>query len=431
MKKKVIDIFPPKGLEKKAIKESKWKEVYSLSEKESQPRKFRISLPFAGRKILVLGLPILILISFFGYFTLSKAYIEVWPEVETLTFKTGLTIDEEADYSDFEAKVIPGENFEKEKTVSENFPSSGKVLKEANAEGIIKVYNDYSTYSQALMATTRFVSADGKLFRTPNRVTIPGGHYEKGKFIPGDIDIKVVADQPGPEYNIGPSTFSIPGFAGTDKYTKFYAKSFQAMKGGFSKEVSQVTKEDLEKAEEVLTKRVKKESEDSFKNKLETEKISSEIIFLEEAIRTEIVESFSLAKIKKEVEYFNFQVKAKSETIIFKKEDLENFVKEFIISQISKRKKLYEESLKINYSPETINLNSGKIILSLEISAKIYSDIDTSLFKNSLKGKSLIETKILLGDQPEITKVKVKFWPFWVKKIPEDTKKIKFKLNLE
>jgi hypothetical protein len=428
MNKKVVDIISPKVSEKKQIEELPVQKKHRLS---IERPKLKISFPSANLKGLIFGFSILILIFLVAYFTLSKAKIEIWPETESLTRKTKLTVDKTVENPNFLAKVIPGKVFEKEKTITEKFPSSGKVLKEGKAEGIIRVYNEYSTYPQVLIATTRFVSAEGKLFRTPIRVTIPGGHYEKGKLIPGEIDIRVVADQPGPEYNIGPSTFSIPGLAGTDRYTKFYAKSFQPMTGGFIEEVPQITKEDLETAKNILTKRAKEESESALKNELREEKISSEFNFLERAIETEIIETFSLAKAGETAEDFNFQVKAKSETLLFKKTDLENFAKELILSEIPEGKKLYQESLKIDFSPETINLNSGKIILSLEISAKIYQDIDIPNLKNGLRKRSLPEAKLFLENQPGITQVKIEFWPFWVKKVPDNLDKIEFNLRVD
>ncbi len=441
MEQKVTDILPPKGIEKKETKESLVREKHLFRQKEAE---VRISVPPVKKELKIKGAPtpwrnrvflfsflILILVGASCYITLSKAEIEIWPKVEILTFETRLTIDKKAKEPDFIAKVIPGEILEKEKTVSETFSASGKFLKEKKAEGTIKIYNAFSTLSQVLVATTRFVSADGKLFRTPIKVVIPGGYQEKGKLIPGEIDVKVIADQPGPEYNIDPTTFSLPGFAGTERYTKFYAKSFQAMEGGFSQEVPQVTKDDLKQAETTLTKRAKEECEASFKNELQTEKLSSESYFLEKAIQTEIVKTFALNIVGDEVEEFNFQVQAKSKTLIFKKEDLKNFAKEFMSPKISEGKKLHDESLKIDFTPETINLDSGKIILSLKISAKIYSEIDLSNLKNNLKGKSAMETKVFLENQPEVTKVKVKLSPFWVKKVPESSEKINLKLSID
>ena len=92
---------------------------------------------------------------------------------------------------------------------------------------------------------------------------------------------------------------------------------------------------------------------------------------------------------------------------------------------------LHQESLKTNYLPETINLKTGKIILSLKAEAKIYSDINQADLKKNLGGKSLAEAKIFLENQPQITKTQVRFWPFWVKKVPEDADKIEIKLRVD
>lgn len=424
MPKKIFDILPPKEFEKRTpippppSRFGRAPRVEELpAEKESRPQ-FKKSLFFIPL--------VLILIGIFCYFTLSKAEIEIWPESEVLTFETKLTIDKTAENVDFSNKVIPGKIFEAEKTITEEFSSSGIVPKEKKAEGIIRVYNDYSTSPQVLLATTRFVSADGKLFRTPTKITIPGGHYENGKFVPGYLDAQVKADQPGPEYNISPSTFSIPGFAGTARYTKFYGKSFQAMTGGLREEASQVTQEDLDQAQKILEEKALQDCKVALK-----EKISPEFILLDDILDLKIIETFSLAKPKEELEKFSFQVKAKSQALVFKTEDVENFAREFIISQIPEAKKIHQESLKINYSLENVSLESGKTTFSLEMEAKIYSDIDQINLKKGLSRKSLAEAKLFLEDQPQITRVLVKFWPFWVEKVPEDTEKIEIKLNLD
>ena len=425
MPQKIFDILPP-GYPPKVGPPTAFGQ-----EKPSQPAE-KISSPhFKGKKYweMVGGiLAILILAFLFCYFTLSKAEIEIWPETEVFIFETKATIDREGENVDVSNKVIPGKTIVVEKTVSEEFPSSGEILKEKKAEGIIRVYNTYSTSSQALVSNTRFISAEGKLFRSLEKVTIPGGKYEGGKLVPGELDVKVVADQSGPEYNITATTFSIPGFAGTAKYTKFYGKSSENMTGGLREKVPQVTQDDLYLAQKTLEERALKESDTALKEKISSDPL---LVLLKEAQASEILETFSLARPKEELEKFNFQVKAKSEALVFNTKDVENFIKDFILSQIPESKKLHQESLKTNYLPETINLKTGKIILSLKAEAKIYSDINQTDLKRNLGRKSLAEAKIFLENQPHVTKTQVRFWPFWVKKVPEDADKIEIKLRID
>ena len=436
MPEKVVDIFSPQKVEKKEVKKPEKKEkILPKPEKKPSPvsPQIKIKTPASSiwKKLSLFGVSLLVLAFIFCFFTLSRADIEIWPVAESLSPETTLTIDKNASLANFTAKIMPGEMFEREKTVTENFTASGKTEKEEKAQGVITVYNAYSVSAQTLVANTRFVSADGKIFRSQTKITIPGGNYEGGKLIPGEIAVKVVADEAGAEYNIGPSTFSVPGLAGSDRYTKIYGKSFTQFSGGLIEESSQVTKDDLEKAKEAVTKKAKEECEAAFKEELQSAEISSEYFFLEKAIQTEVVETFSLAKAGDAVANFNYQVKAKSKTLIFSKKELNDFTKNFILAQTPQNKELYEKSLKTDFTPETINLSAEKIILNLKISAKIYRPIDLANLKEGLRGRSLMEAKVFFANQPDISRTQIDFWPFWVTKVPDDTDKINLKISVD
>ena len=100
------------------------------------------------------------------------------------------------------------------------------------ASGIITVFNEYSSDSQRLVASTRFLSSSGKIFRAIEDIYIPGMKTDGDEVIPGSIDAEVMANYLGTEYNISPSDFTIPGFKGTPKYDGFYGKSDTSMSGG-------------------------------------------------------------------------------------------------------------------------------------------------------------------------------------------------------
>ncbi len=420
MPKKFYDIIPPKGIESFSEKLELKKEIRQPKERGRKPK--RIFL-----KGLICCAVFLILLGVAGFYIFSKVEIKIWPKTDILNSKETVIIDSEITEPNFEAKIIPGKIFSDEKSTSEEFPASGKVLKEEKARGVIRVYNAASTSSRTLIPS-RFVSADGKLFWSVNRAIIPGGRYEKGKLIPGEIDVDVQAAQAGEDYNIGPSTFALPALAGSASYTTIYGKSFSAMTGGSRKEVSQVTKEDLEKAENTLIERLKKESRDFLKTSLPTD-----FVLLDEAISQEIVETNSSVQALTEAQSFNFQVKIKSEGVGFKKSDIENFAKNVIILNIPEGKKIHEESLEINYS--LLNLPSPtfpkKVELGLEIKAKVYSDIDLTELKKALLGKSFKESKIFLENLPEVTKTEIKSWPLLRKIIPENIEKVEIKLRLD
>ncbi len=421
MAKKIFDILPPKP--PTTFREEKKPPVVEqvTLPKPIREKVFRVPPKISLKKSFFLFILVLIIVGFLLSFKFSQAEIKIWPETDTVSLKTKLTIEKTIKTPDFQNKIIPGEIFEIEKTISQEFPSSGRLLKKA--EGTIRLYNEFTTNDENWLAGTRFVSSDGKLFLSKNKIAVPGAEVKNGKMVPSSVDVPVIAAEPGSDYNIGPSHFSIVVFRGTPRYTKFYGESFQAMTGGGDS--FQVTKEDLEKAENVLTDRAKTESKEVLKNK-----IPAEFFFLEDAVETKILDKSSSAKAGTEVEKFNFQVKVKSTTISFKKADAANFAKEFIRAQIPQDELLYQESLKIDYTPEVVNLELGKLSLSLNFSAKIYPAIDESALKKGLTGKSLSETKIFLENQPKILRSETRLSPFWVKSLPQNMERIKVKYPL-
>ncbi len=414
MGKKFFDIIPPKEI--------------SFSRSEKQEEKIR---PVRKKKrfflkSLVFCFVLLILVIISGLFFFSKIEVEIWPETEILILEENLVIDLNVEISVFDEKIIPGKVFSSEKSASQEFFASGKVLKEEKATGVIRVYNAYSTSSRTLVPS-RFVSADGKLFWSLKKIVIPGARYEKGKLVPGEIDVEVQAAEPGEDYNIGPSTFALPALAGSPLYTTIYGRSFSDMSGGFIGEASQISQEDLERAEIALTEDLKKQSREFFKTT-----VSKDFVLLDETISQEIIEASSSLEAETEAESFVFQVKIKSEGVGFKGSDLENFAKSRINLNMSEGTILQEESLEINYSLFEQKIDEeAKVVLSLEIKAKVYSDIDLDELKKALLGKSLKEARIFLENLPEVTKVELKSWPFLKNKIPEDMNEVELRLMLD
>ncbi|XOA42910.1 MAG: hypothetical protein ACKKMO_00315 [Candidatus Nealsonbacteria bacterium] len=406
MTRKIWDILPPEE-----PSSSLKMEKPLVEEKEELPKKIKINWVW-------FLIPLSLIIAVIVGFQLSKVEIKIWPETKTDFSKTNLTIDTEVEKPDFENKTIPGQFLKIEESISDSFLSSGRTLKKA--EGIIRLYNAYSTKSENWLAETRFVSSEGKLYKSKDKIAVPGAEIENGKIIPKYVDVPVIAAEAGENYNIGHSHFSIFVFRGTPRYTKFYGESFEEIKGGGDS--PQITTEDIENAKESVSKKAKTKAVTSLENK-----VTDEFVFLDDILETEIKDIFSLAKEGDEVERFNSGATVEATTIIFKKEEVQNFVKEFIFSETHEEKLLYEESLKIDYTPQIVDFESGKVVLSLSFSIKMYPDINLQLLKESLVGKSLIETKIFLEKQSEFINIEIRFWPFWVKSVPEDLNKIEIK----
>ncbi|OYV63364.1 MAG: hypothetical protein B7X03_02205, partial [Parcubacteria group bacterium 21-58-10] len=163
-----------------------------------------------------------IIVSIGALFYFSSSRVEVTPNTVSAAVQSSFTADQSGGALTYE--VITAQ-----KVATQSVQGSGTKAVNSSASGTITIYNT-QTKSQKLITNTRFATAAGLIFRIHAPVTIPGGSAAH----PGSVAVKVYADQPGDTYNIAPTSFTIPGFAGTALESEVYARSTSAMAGGAS-----------------------------------------------------------------------------------------------------------------------------------------------------------------------------------------------------
>ncbi|MBU2539889.1 hypothetical protein KJ786_01910 [Patescibacteria group bacterium] len=430
MTKKIYDILPPR-----LVSSTKEKPKYSIDSKKPKhktKRERKNYFPLHGKVggILVsLGVFVIIL-AVFLYFKLASVSVVIWPKTEDINFTEEITAEKSLTIVDLENKKIPAQIIEEEKELWQEFEATGSVSKDGKAEGIIKVYNKLSPAKAiSLVTNTRFLSDSGKYFRSVKKITIPAAQVKSGKVVPGSIDVKVLAIEAGEGYNIGAATFSVPGLAGTSMYYSIYAELSSKMEGGFKSTVKIVTAEDIEIAEDILTKKLLNETTEIIKNKA----LSSGLTLFDNALSKKTTEASSSVKAGTEVDEFTYRAKAKVSGLVFKDADLNDFIKNYILSQIASDRTFLESSLTTNYIPITIDLNNRKMTFNLEISGKIYPKINEEELFSKFSGKSSSEIQEIVYTAffQEVSQIKINMWPFWVKKAPKNQNKIKTSLNFE
>jgi len=373
--------------------------------------------------IIFIGLA-LVVGALVGYLALPTTEVTISPKIEEISFdllvvgSTGISRVDEI------LNKIPLQEVKVEKTKSKEFLATGEKEISEKARGIITVYNEYSSSPQTLVATTRFESSEGKVFRINKNIIIPGAKIEEGKIIPSSIRVEVVADQSGQDYNIGPTNFTIPGFKGTAKYVGFYGKSQEPMTDGFVGKVKVVLAEDLEMAKEGLIDEIKKEVRQTL-----DEQIPTDLKLIEGGLKEEIAEVSASAEEGDETDRFSIEIEAIARALLFKEEDLRHLVDLNLISRIPENKSPLSQSQQISWGEPIIDWVKGEASFELATTENAIWQIDTEALKKELAGQSEVEVRKYLANQPEIEKAKVTFWPFWVKRIPPQEKKIKITIE--
>src|SRR3989344_3128482 len=201
-----------------------------------------------------------------GNIFFTKATVTVTLKQDTAQADT--TIIAQKDPTD--QKVLPFQLVTIEEGATKEIQSIGTNFIEHKASGQIVIYNNYSSEPQRFVKNTRFQTADGKVFRVNSAITIPGSKVVSGKTVPGSLTVTVYADQPGVQYNIGLTDFTLPALKDSDpvRYKGFYARSKIPMTGGVSGEVVTPAVDELGKARAVLDQEIGEKLQTNLQSKI-------------------------------------------------------------------------------------------------------------------------------------------------------------------
>lgn len=415
MKKKIIDITPP----------GEKAEIVFEGEKKDKPKKKRSNRGFWWILLFLILLGA-VLYSTAGLYSKFTLYLQ--PTTESQTFEEELEANISQSNLDLENKVIPAKLFETEKATEQTFQVQGENLVEGKAEGIIRVYNSTTPPRPIILrASTRFLSSEGeKIFRAPEKISLPPAAIKGGKVEPSFKDVKVVAQEGGEDYNIGPSKFSVPGLAGTSIYYTVWAESTEAMKNGFRRKTKVLSEEDLERGKKELERSLKALAESSLESEM-----GKDFVLGEGALSVENLETSCEGEAGEEIAQFSCRGSIKALALALPLSDLKNFARAFILKNIPSIKDFDPQSLSFNYLVKNFQGETGKMVLLLKMRVNLYDKVPREVLLAGIKGKSEREIEqAVFRIYPQVREMDFKFWPFFAKKAPKSGERIKIILDL-
>jgi hypothetical protein len=419
MTKKIYDIKPPRVAKKtereikKFIDEGKKKKPTAVV-RHKKERNFPWKI-FSGVGVLVL-----VLLCGFLYFKLQKVTVEIWPNVETLSYTQTVLVDKSAQIVSVEDNTIPAKYVEVESTESQEFPATGNGSNGGEATGTVTIYN--KSTSITLKDGTHLLSDSGKYFITLAKIVVPGGTKSK----PGSVRVKVKAVEGGENFNIGPANFSIPKLSGTNYYYSIYGVSTEAMSGGYTGDVKKITEDDIINAKDSLVDKVSGKALEDLKSK-----IGEGYVLLDDAVSYTTTSAESDTKAGTVTDKFNYTVNVKAEALAFKKSDLDEFVKDYVVSQMSEANSILDNSTKVEYTLKTIDRDKGIMKIDVNFSSGVYKTINKNSLSMLLTSKNSSQITDIVNSNltDSVSRVKVNFWPFWVTKSPKGQKGINIELK--
>ncbi len=319
--------------------------------------------------------------------------------------------------TDSEAATIKSVAQQDKKTDAIEFDATGTKDVGEKAKGTVRFTTDsYTALLQGITisAGTALTSTSGKVFYTDRTVQLSIGS--------GNSDSTgVTAAEMGESYNAASGAVSgapsgvEAGFTGSTA-------------GGTQKTIKIVTAADVQKA----TQQLSEQNKDEIKNGLKA-KFAKDVIIIDDSFVSDDAspkaspdvgqEATGKAKLISDVTYTMTGIS---------KSELSNFLRSAIEKELvsGNEQRVYDDgasSAKLANFKKTGETSS----VNIDATGQVGPKIDDNAIKEQVKGKRYGEVQSQLKEIEGVSDADTKFWPFWVRTVPNDVKKIKIEFKLQ
>jgi len=365
----------------------------------------KIAVSFIVLTVLFIGL--------IFYLTMVKVSITIVPAQQKLSDSLTVAVYDQSKAGLAGNQDIVGAVKQVDVQLSKKYPVSGKEVLGSEVTGKVTIINNY-TKNQPLVATTRLITADNKLFRIKDTVNVPAG---------GQAVVNVYADEAKPEMAVGPTNFTIPGlWAGLQD--KIYGQSQAAMV--YSEKVKKsITQNDIDAAVKDLKDNLVSQAKDQIGAAF---KDYDQVIY--QLDNNAVSQQFD-GKVGEEKDSFNATMKTKVTVVAFKDDKTYDLAQQKLNSTLADGQELIEfNKSEMSYSLSQVDPVAGTASVNVAFSGKMsLKDSAGIVDRNKLVGLTSDQLKQYLDKIPQIAGYEIKFSPPFITKVPNLTDRISIEIK--
>lgn len=370
----------------------------------------RLALSFLAATICVIGIIV--------FFTFQRASVTVTQEPMSLAATFGVVIANDAatatvaSSTPASTQVFQGIVMAVTTSTEQSFTPSTTSDKPGKSHGNVIVHNNGAT-PQSLVATTRFLSESGVLFRAVKPVVVPPH---------STATVEIAADKPGAQGDVPATRFTIPGLAAAQQKVVF-GTTDKPMSGGNAK-VGTVSQADIDKAQE----HVRKQLFEIGQNSLNAVQIPTgfELLYTPVNIKAE-----SSAKAGDQTDQFTVTLSGTMAFVAYPKDVI------FAAADREVQNKLptpYHKVVFVNEAPivslQTINVENKTAILQIYREGRAELDARSVAFQPAqFIGRSKQEIMDQIKTIKGVKEVDVALFPFWVERAPKTSSRIQVQIG--
>jgi len=355
---------------------------------------------------------------FFATFVWPRATITIKTEKSNVETRLEFTANIAQVALDESTKVLPAEQKEIKKTLTEKFTATGKQDNGNKASGTMTIYNCSDTDSTVPAGTT--FTNNGFSFALNSATTVPasdffspasGGACKKNRSANG----AVTATSGGGDYNLSANrTYS--SNAGST-----LTGLGSAMGGGTSKIVTVVSAEDIDTAKKIIVAK----STDEHKSELVSLFKASSKFGLVETFSATQGEVMSSPKVGEEAGEAMLSAPFIYQMLGVSLSEIEKLLTTTQNAKIdTKKQKIYDSGIDTAKIGQLERPSAGEAKMSLTGTGIAGPKLDADTIANEVAGQSGGATKQIISSRPDIASVEVRYDPFWVFSTPKKVSRI-------
>lgn len=333
------------------------------------------------------------------YLSVSRATIRITPNPKEVSAESTAEIVPENPGEGQLLGLAKSVTLEKSKVFA--LPAEGAKEIEGKASGYATLINK-SAGDQPLVVNTRLLSEKGVLFRIQDYVVIPAN---------GEVEVLVMADQPGKDGEIEASKFTIPGLPVSVQET-IYAISTESMTGGVQY-VRALTEQDIANAEAELETELIVQAKDQLAAGVDRQRFDGEMI------EAEVIEKSSDVAVGEEVGSFSLTMKAEVQGVWFPKIEIVAAAGSSLVSEVPEGFRLssVDQEPEVNISDIDGASGTATVVTAVK-GVAIIAESAQALDKDRFVGRAPHEVLTLLRSSESIKDASLVFTPFWLKRVP-------------
>lgn len=389
-------------------KDRKMEKVKTSEEREAERKLDRKVKKVVWPIVMIL----ILLVGVASYLLFPTAKVQVFVKSEDLTKTLPIVFTNSITVPDYVQNFFPSSLIEVKKEQSQKFQTTGKKNLGGKATGTVTFYNGLDSLSHKYAAGAKLMAED-KTYLLKSALTIPGATVQNLKVIQGSAVVDVEAENAGEDYNIKAGKFVIVGLA-ANQQSAIYGESKTDLKGGFTKTVQVVSKEDYENATKQLTDGLLASLDSEIKTK------SNGLMLIDKSQVVLEPNVTSSSNIDQEANEFEMKVDLTKQVMAYDYDKLLDFLTLVVGKQVPADKMLViASSDSIGFTIDRQAYDKGELDVTVNLVAKVATKIDKDQIKTGILGKSKNRAVQFALAQPGVEKVDIVFNPVWLAKISE------------